>query len=239
MNNDASYYLSYKNKLNQSVLFSGLPDELLSPLFEHFQCSTWDAGMMVDSYLSEGKLHWIAEGRVKIEYTDKATGKNLTLFILGEGDIFDIFSLFNKKLNDTVSIALDDLVLLSVDKKTVKNWIHLYPQFNDNLLAYLVEKMRTLEDFAGSLATADSLTRLARLIINHTSPDCSESGFHTVKLIHNLTDDALAKMIGASRQVVNKHLQTFRQTGILSSCSHKELTVLDLNKLKLIAYTRA
>ena len=224
-------YSQIKHIVTQCALFQDFPDETLANMFCHFQSSTWKAGGMIDPQWQDNSFYLILEGRVKIEYTDPATGKNLTLFIHGEGDVFDIVFFIGKNTNDTVAIALDNLTVLSIPNEKVKCWINCYPGFNTNFLSYTNKKMRDLEANAASLATANSFTRLARLILKYTNTQQLKNDFHSVKLIHDFTNDALAKMIGSSRQVVNKHLQLLRTGGVLCPLS-KDLVVTDLAKLK-------
>jgi len=224
-------YSQIKHIIAQCALFQDLPDEALANMFYHFQSSTWNAGCMVGPYWQDTSFYLILDGRVKIEYIDQTTGKNLTLFIYGEADVFDIEPFMGKHTNDTVAIALDELTVLSIPSETVKCWINCYPKFNTNFLLYTSKKMRDLEAKAVSLATTNSSTRLARLILKHTNTQQLKNGFHSVKLIHDFTNDALAKMIGSSRQVVNKHLQILRKGGILCPQS-KDLVVTDLAKLR-------
>jgi len=50
-------------------------------------------------------------------------------------------------------------------------------------------------------------------------------------LIHDLPHDALARMIGSTRQVVNRHLQALRHKGILADQT-RHLAVMELESLK-------
>jgi len=58
-----------------------------------------------------------------------------------------------------------------------------------------------------------------------------EKGSHPVRLIHDLTHESLAHMIGSTRQVVNKHLQAMHREGVLDSRSNR-LAVSNLEALK-------
>ena len=106
-------YSQIKHIIAQCALFQEIPDETLANMFCHFQSSAWKAGCMVDPYWQDASFYLILDGRVKIEYTDQTTGKNLTLFIYGEADVFDIESFMGKLTNDTVAIALDELTVSS------------------------------------------------------------------------------------------------------------------------------
>ncbi|HHO59747.1 MAG TPA: helix-turn-helix domain-containing protein, partial [Thiotrichales bacterium] len=89
---------------------------------------------------------------------------------------------------------------------------------------------RKMEDLATDLALYDTMTRLARLILRHVVPHHPQSrqSHHRLNLIHDLHDEALARMVGSVRQVVNRHLQHWRKQGILHKQNfHTEVTELE------------
>ncbi|KXJ40301.1 MAG: hypothetical protein AXA67_10610 [Methylothermaceae bacteria B42] len=201
----------------------------------HFQLETWNRGTLVEPSSLIERFHLILEGRVKIEYIDAESGDQVILFIMGPGEGFDVITLLDGQPHSITPVVLDDLLLLTTSMQTVREWINRYPEFNRNFLPYLGEQMRALEELAMDLATKDTATRLARLILRHTIPDStSEKGPHTVRLIHDLSHDALAHMIGSTRQVVNRHLQALRHKGILAGQTRHRV-VMELEALKLKA----
>jgi len=56
----------------------------------------------------------------------------------------------------------------------------------------------------------------------------SAEGNHSLKLIHDLHDESLARMVGSVRQVVNRHLQHWRKQGMLHKQNfHTEVRELE------------
>jgi len=109
--------------------------------------------------------------------------------------------------------------------------IDQHPEFNRNFLPYLGEQMRKLEDLSTDLALYDTMTRLARLILRHIVPHHSQSADdkRSLKLIHDLHDESLARLVGSVRQVVNRHLQHWRKQGILYKQNvHTEVRELEM-----------
>lgn len=225
-------YLHYKSKLSQSPVFSELPDDILSNMLGHFKHMTISKGMVIDSSRFISDFCLIINGRVKVEQIDAESGNRATLFLLGAGDGFDVISLLDGQPHDATPTALDDLSLLYAPTQTVRDWINSHPEFNRNFLPYLGMRMRTMEDLATDLSTKDTVTRLARLILRHTLPESIDKDtIHPVRLINDLSHDALAHMMGSTRQVVNKHLQIMRREGILDDQS-RHLVVSELEMLK-------
>ncbi|HHA18797.1 MAG TPA: helix-turn-helix domain-containing protein [Methylophaga sp.] len=63
--------------------------------------------------------------------------------------------------------------------------------------------------------------------------DVSDLGID-VTLLHDLSNEVLAEMIGSVRQVVNRHLQLMKKEGILHYENH-HLIIDDLEKLQQFA----
>ncbi len=243
MNPDSPLYNHYKNELSKSPIFKGLSEQLLDVMLEQFQYTTWRRANISSSTSLMERFHLIINGRVKIEHIDPQSGDQVTLFILGPGDGFDVISLLDQKPRDIRAVAIDDLHLLTARTQTVREWINHYPEFNINFLPYLGVQMRTMETLAADLATKDTITRLARLILrhtvhnnhyNHSEKNRAENNNHPIKLIHDLSNTALAQMIGSTRQAVNHHLQALRHKGILVNHS-KNLAIKELEALHEIA----
>lgn len=66
--------------------------------------------------------------------------------------------------------------------------------------------------------------------VDDISSNLSGSGID-VTLLHDLSNEALAEMIGSVRQVVNRHLQAMKKEGILHYENH-HLIIDDLEKLR-------
>ena len=87
--------------------------------------------------------------------------------------------------------------------------------------------MRSLANLAGDLALHDTETRLARLILRHAQQ--KESG-QPLRLIHNLSHESLAEMIGSVRVVVNRQLQHWQREGVVVT-RRGELIIKELETL--------
>jgi CRP-like cAMP-binding protein len=213
-------------------LFAGLADELLDDMLSLFRRDTWRRGVQLDPIIFQQQFYLLIEGRLEVMRINPQTGRSITLFLLGPGDGIDMVTLLNTQSHEVAPVALDDVALISVPIPVARVWIDRHPEFNRNFLPYLGEQIRQMEDLATDLALHDTMTRLARLMLRHVAPQHPQSadGRHHLKLINDLHDEALARMVGSVRQVVNRHLQRWRKQGILHT--HKFRTeVADLEIL--------
>ena len=222
--------------LRHSPLFAGLDDVVLDEMLSHFRRETWKQGRQVNSPESGQRFHIILAGRLKMSQVNPETGRMVTLFLLQPGDGFDVISLLDGQPAPLIFEARDDLMMLSTPMPEARRWIEQHPVFNRSFLPYLGQQMRTLANLAGDLALHDTETRLARLILRHVHDE--EPG-QPLRLIHNLSHESLAEMIGSVRVVVNRQLQHWQRDGVVVS-RRGELIIKELETLlkKAMHYPR-
>ena len=236
MKNSLPLYRTYRQRLSDSELFEGLPVMLLDDMLTHFRFETWNKGSHHDCQLATDRFYILLEGRLEIAKINPVTGKELILAILSQGDVYDVLSLMDGKVHNVMPIALDDIKLFSAPIKEVREWIRKHPEFNKKFMPYLSKRIRAKEALTADLGLYDIPTRLARLVMRyaaeekHTQEDSGSSEID-ITLLHNFTNEALAKMISSARQVVNRYLQAMKKEGILHFEDH-HLLVQDLEKLK-------
>lgn len=76
-------------------------------------------------------------------------------------------------------------------------------------MPYLANQMRITEAKLTNNVLADIPTRLARLFMSN----CNEA--KRLEKINDFSHDEIANMIGSTRAVVNRHLQQFKNEGII------------------------
>jgi len=198
--------------LKRSDLFGGLSDAKLSEIVQQTTLVTWRKGRSVAAEDIKTELHFIISGRVKNTQLNRETGRAITLFLLGPGDIFDILYLLDGKPSNVLFEASDDVALLTMPMTAAHRWIMQHPAFNRVFLPYIGKAMRALENLSSDLALYDTETRLAHLIVRHLDGETHNS----LSLINDMSHESLAEMIGSVRSVVNRQLQNWRKQGIIS-----------------------
>lgn len=235
MKENLALYNIYRQRLSKTRLFQGLSMELLDDMLAHFRFESWNKGSQHDSKIALQRFYVILEGRMELVQMHPQTGKKMTLLLLEEGDVYDILTLLDGQEHEVIPVALDDLKLLSAPIEEVRAWIKDHPEFNKNYMPYLGHCIRHREALVADLALYETQTRLARLILRYVAlgnipAGGSESGIDVV-LLHDLSNEALAEMMGSVRQVVNRHLQSMKKEGILHYENH-HLIIDDLEKLR-------
>ena len=173
------------------------------------------------------RFYVIISGRMKVSQTNPDTGRELTIFLLAPGDVFDIICLLDDCEHHINVTALDDLDAISAPLHEVRGWIERHPEFNRTLLPYLGKQLRTLEELATDLTLHDTCTRLSKLILRNIDYQHT----HTkLKLINDLSQEELANMIGSVRAVINRHMLQLKKDGIIET-NTRHIQIKDLHSL--------
>jgi len=214
--------------LGQSPLFASLDDALLEEMLGIFQYETLVRGVTAISPKQvSDHLYIVISGRAKVSVYNPDSGREHILFLIGPGDGFDLISLLDDEWHDAVATALDDMEVLFTTVKHARAWLGQHPDFNRAFLPYLGKQMHTLADEVTELSLYDTEARLARLILKHLASGNSPNDIH---LINDLSQEALASMIGTVRVVVTRHLQNWKQEKVISG-RRGHWSVLDLQAL--------
>jgi CRP/FNR family transcriptional regulator, cyclic AMP receptor protein len=216
--------------LAKSPLFEGLERSVVTEMVDNLTLVRWPphaAVMTPTETLSH--FYVLLRGRVKITRGNPRTGREVTLFLLGPGDGFNVLGLLDNRPHLVNAEALDSVEAVSGPTALWNSWLDRYPAFRTSLRRHLLTRMRELSELAGDLALHDTMTRLAHLILRYfdgIDPNMPPRP----DLIKDLSHEELAHMIGTVRVVVNRLLGELKREGIIDT-QGGELHVRDLAKL--------
>lgn len=220
--------------VKQANLFADLPAKLIEDFQQEFQLSEWQKGDYFNSALLTERFFVVIEGQVEIKQSNPETGREATLDMLYAGDCFDLIVLLDDQPHDVIVSPLTKIRLLSVKLETMRQWLWSYPEFNQQFMPYLAQKMREKEELASSLILHNVTTRLSRIILKHINKIkfyISGKEDEQQHIVTGLTDDTLARMSGTVRQIVNKQLQQWKKDGTLDK-KRNQLLIKDLDALE-------
>lgn len=211
------------------MLFSGLDDRSLQELLAISRRETWTQGAHLSPKQAATRFTVIVSGRMELTRINPGTGRQITLSTLASGDAFDVIAILDGKEHDIDPVALEPLEIVTAPLADFRRWIQEHPAFNRAFLPYLGERVRALENLSADLALYETVTRLARLIVQQAKPDSQHAPANGDRppLVNTLSDEAMARMIGSVRVVVNRHLQGFIQMGLITT-GRGQLVVRDL-----------
>ena len=216
------------DQLAKSPLFHGLDRRVLADIVPLLDVEQWSSRQVVMSPEATCKRFYVLlQGRVKVTRQNPGTGRELTLFLLGPGDGFNIVTLLDSERHEVIAVTLDPVIAVSAPIAAWHDWLDLYPSLRHAMRRYIDQHMRQLSELATDLALHDTMARLAHLILHNYE----ESRVNSRRdLLHGLSHEELAHMIGTVRVVVNRLLKELREEGIIE-CQGGELHVLNLEKL--------
>ncbi|MCI0654015.1 MAG: Crp/Fnr family transcriptional regulator [Methylococcaceae bacterium] len=185
--------------LGKIPIFSQLPDDARRSLASHATVKTYPKNAIV---INEGddtaSFHFILSGTVRVYVSDEH-GKELTLSVDGRGKYFGELALLDDAPRSASVITCEKAVCGVISKAEFKAWLNNNPNAPFGIIKGLVSKVRILTDKVRTLALSDVYGRLI-IEIQNMAEDAGET-----KIIHNRpTQQDLANMIGASREMVSK-----------------------------------
>jgi len=156
-------------------------------------------------------VFYIQKGKVRLTVVSKS-GKEATIGILSEENFFGEGALAGQLLRMGSATALTDCELLRVDKKVMMSTLHREHTLSDMFVAYLLTRnIRYEEDLVDQLFNS-SEKRLARILLllahfgKESVPDA---------VIHQISQETLAEMIGTTRSRVSFFMNRFRKLGFI------------------------
>lgn len=204
------YEIAY-NGVKKHPMFKGLEKNTIHSILKGLKLEHWERdNEFYSTNETFRRFHIILKGRVKIFQIDPVTTREFTLFILTKDDVFDVITLLDGLKHTTHFKTLDEVTALCVPMEKARSWVQLHPEINKTLMPYLASRMRLLEINLTDNVLSDIPTRLAKLIL-HNIDESSQK----LQLINDLPNDEIASLVGSTRAVVNRHLQSLKQEGIL------------------------
>lgn len=173
-------------------------------------------------------VYVIVEGKLKLG-TSSGDGRENLLSILGPGEMFGELSLFDPGPRTSTATAVTDARLLSLSHAKLIPWLRENPDVSLQLLARLAQRLRRTNEAVGDLVFSDVPGRVAKALIDlggRFGKQTPEGLF----VQHELTQEELAQLVGASRETVNKALADFAGRGWLR-LDGRAVLITDLERL--------
>ena len=198
--------------IRKAPLFSALDDDASHALRASMVALKLNKGQILFKEGQEGdRLYVVVHGKIKLG-TTSADGRENLLSILGPGEMFGELSLFDPEPRTSTATAVTDARLVSLAHDAVMGLVTSSPQTSLELLRRLAQRLRKSNEVLADLVFADVPGRVAKAIMDlgERFGVQKEDGLH---VNHDLTQEELAQLVGASRETVNKALADFAARG--------------------------
>jgi CRP/FNR family transcriptional regulator, cyclic AMP receptor protein len=216
--------------LNRAPLFEALDDAAAKSLRASVAEVRLSRGQTLFNEGEVGdRLYVILEGKVKLTRAAPDGRENL-LSVLGPSEMFGELSLFDPRPRTATATALTDVQLAGLGHDDLRPWLTGRPEVALHLLRALAQRLRRTNDVMADLVFTDVPGRVAKQLLDLAERfgQPTEAGLH---VHHDLTQEELAQLVGASRETVNKALADFAGRGWLR-IEARAVVILDIERLR-------
>jgi len=206
--------------LRNVPLFSGLDETELDRLSRVAGRRRAGRGeQVVRAGESADALLVLLTGRAKVTNFDEE-GREIILAWLGPGEFFGEMGLIDGRPRSASVVAVENCELLTIGKNEFQRCMQDNFQVAQKLMQILVRRLREADRNIESLALLDVYGRVARLLLDLSE---EQGGKRMVK--QKISKQDMARMIGASREMVSKVMRDLEVGGyIISEGDHITIT---------------
>ena len=175
------------------------------------------------------ELYVIIDGKMKLTRA-AADGRENLLSVLGPGEMFGELSLFDPRPRTASATAVTDSRLAALAHDDLRSWLTGRPDVALHLLQALAQRLRRANDVMADLVFTDVPGRVAKALLDLAERfgTAQEDG---LQVNHDLTQEELAQLVGASRETVNKALADFAARGWLQLAA-KSVLLMEPERLR-------
>ena len=215
--------------LKKAPLFAGLEDEAATALSSAMGKLHLNKGdVLFHEGDMEDRLYIVVSGKIKLGRSGSAGRENL-LAVLGPGQMFGELSVFDPGPRSTTATAVTACELRTLEHDELIPWLTGRPEVAQGLLGQLAARLRRANDVVADLVFSDVPGRVAKALLDLADRfgRTADDGVH---VHHDLTQEELAQLVGASRETVNKALADFAHRGWLR-LEGKSVLILEPERL--------
>ena len=216
--------------VRKAPLFASLDDESVQALQATMSKVHLDRGEVLFREGQRGdRLYVITAGKIKLGRTSSDGRENL-LSIQGPGEMFGELSLFDPGPRTATATAVAESELIGLGNDQLYEFLNQRPAVSISLLAALARRLRRTNDSLSDLVFTDVPGRVAKALLDLSSRFGRVTDEGTL-VAHDLTQEELAQLVGASRETVNKALADFATRGWLK-LEARAVLLLDVERLQ-------
>ncbi|HVL55073.1 MAG TPA: cyclic nucleotide-binding domain-containing protein [Burkholderiaceae bacterium] len=213
--------------LRRVKLFSSLSEHQLEMLAAGSVRRNFPKGRTI---VAEGEpsqsLYILLSGRAKVQRSD-AEGKEVILAVLGPGECFGEMSLIDDEPRSASVITIESCDFMAINKDSFKQMLQQSHDIALQIMKGLIRRLREADKKIETLALLDVYGRVARVLLDFSE---QVGGERVVR--SKLPRQEIAKMIGASREMVSRVMKGLEVDGYIVPMPEGRLVLRE----KLSAY---
>ena len=218
--------------LGKLELFRGLSASELARVNALLGRTAFPSGAMIMTATQPGEIAYIVlNGTLKVS-TLETGGRELTLALLGPGEIVGELALADRSGRSADVTALESSTLVWIDRGSFEALRRDIPAITENLLRLLARRLRLVNAQLQAMATLDVHGRVARQLLALADALGEELPDGGVRIPLRITQSDLAALVGATRVRVNEVLVGFTRRTVIEVDGKHRITVRDRGELE-------
>ncbi|MHC9873962.1 CRP-like cAMP-activated global transcriptional regulator GlxR [Corynebacterium diphtheriae] len=194
--------------LSRAGIFQGVDPIAVNNLIEDLESVSFPRGATIFEEGEPGdRLYIITSGKVKLARHSMDGRENL-LTVMGPSDMFGELSIFDPGPRTSSAVCVTEVHAATMNSEMLRQWIAEHPEISEQLLRVLARRLRRTNNSLADLILTDVPGRVAKTLLQLANRFGTQEG-GALRVNHDLTQEEIAQLVGASRETVNKALATF------------------------------
>ena len=212
-----------------SPLLSDIPADQVRELSRYCVMKSYSAGEIVirQGDTADG-LYGILTGRLSVCF-ETAEGREMILGMMMPGALFGEIALIDGGVRSTSVIARDASTVLFIARHIILPFLYRHPELVLRLAAHLSTMLRSGTDRLADATLLSTPQRLAKTLVALAKADSTEAYI-------SVSQDELSRILGVSREVVNRQLALWRECRYLK-LARGRIVLLDIETIHSLAKT--
>lgn len=216
--------------LSQISLLDELPMEELQIIDEMSEMKPLKKGSLI---FSPGKpieaLFLLKKGQVRL-YKINQSGKQFTVDILVDGNIFGETSTLSLTDDDTYAEAMTDTYLCMISKSEFETFIEKNPKIAIKLINILSTRLKELYSLSEKIALGDVRYRIIYLLLKLSEKTGKRKNeWQTIEM--KITHQDVANMVGSTRETTSAIMSQLKKEGYIKKTLRLAVHVDRVNEI--------
>ncbi len=219
--------------LRQVPIFSMLAPAHLAALARMAHRQHYHKGQIIYYRGDAGNaMYLLLSGVVKMTLPSETTGSDVLVALLRPGEHFGELAVLDGRPRWVTVVAAEPTETLAIYRDEVLAFLREHAEASLQVAISVCLRLRHITELLGDMAFLDLLPRLAKRLcqLAEVSQGSTRDGGTIL-----FSQDALAEMVGATREAVNKQLARLREMGVVET-GRGRIKILDAERLRAIAF---
>lgn len=194
--------------LSRAGIFQGVDPVAVQNLINQMETVRFPRGTTIFEEGEPGdRLYIITAGKIKLA-RHAPDGRENLLTVMGPSDMFGELSIFDPGPRTSSAVCVTEVTAATMNSEMLRQWVADHPAIAQQLLRVLARRLRRTNANLADLIFTDVPGRVAKTLLQLANRFGVQEG-GALRVNHDLTQEEIAQLVGASRETVNKALATF------------------------------